>query len=50
MPRPLQNLNERFPYTVSAQIEQRCSNFHTGFFAAVLFKFGKSAVIIKMLL
>ena len=36
-------------YTVSAQIEQRCSNFHPGFFGAVAFKFGKSAVIIKML-
>ena len=37
-------------YTVSAQIEQRCSNFRPGFFGAVAFKFGKSAVIIKMLL
>ena len=37
-------------YTVSAQIEQRCSNFHLGFFGAVAFKFGESAVIIKMLL
>ena len=37
-------------HTVSAQIEQRCSNFCPRFFAAVLFKFGKSAVIIKMLL
>ena len=36
--------------TVSAQIEQRCSNFCSGFFGAVAFKFGKSAVIIKMLL
>ena len=36
--------------TVSAQIEQRCSNFHKRFFGAVAFKFGKSAVIIKMLL
>ena len=36
--------------TVSAQIEQHCSNFCPGFFGAVLFKFGKSAVIIKMLL
>ena len=35
--------------TVSAQIEQRCSNFRPGFFGAVAFKFGKSAVIIKML-
>ena len=36
--------------TVSAQIEQRCSNFHPGFFGAVAFRFGKTAVIIKMLL
>ena len=36
--------------TVSAQLEQRCSNFHPGFFGAVAFKFGESAVIIKMLL
>ena len=36
--------------TVSAQIEQRCSNFHPGFFGAVAFKFGESAVIIKVLL
>ena len=27
-------------YTVSAQIEQRCSNFHPGFFGAVALKFG----------
>ena len=37
-------------HTVSAQIEQRCSNFCKGFFGAVAFKFGKNAVIIKMLL
>ena len=36
-------------YTVPAQIEQRCSNKSKGFFAAVAFKFGRSAVIIKML-
>ena len=36
--------------TVPAQIEQRCSNKTKGFFAAVAFKFGRSAVIIKMLL
>ena len=43
------NLTE-FLITVSAQIEQRCSNFRPEFFGAVAFKFGKSAVIIKMLL
>ena len=30
--------------TVSAQIEQRCSNFRPGFFDTIALKFGKSAV------
>ena len=39
---------EIYTYTVSAQIEHRCSNFLPGFFGAVVLKFGKTAVIIKM--
>ena len=46
----LEFIEDEIIHTVSAQIEQRCSNFHPGFFGAVAFKFGESAVIIKMLL
>ena len=35
---------------LSTQIERCRSNFCPGFFGAVTFKFGKTAVIIKMLL